>query len=72
MAIQEHSVIHEEPLKHHSLGDNWLLITSSATWNTRNAAIGGVGILLNTHAKLALERSLLDFVSYMSKLCLLR
>ena len=55
IAIQEHRLIHEEPLKHHSLGDNWLLITSSATRNTMNAAIGGVGILLNPHAKLALE-----------------
>ena len=24
IAIQEHRLIHEEPLKHHSLGDNWL------------------------------------------------
>ena len=55
IAIQEHRLIHEEPLKHHSLGDNWLLITSSATRNTTKAAIGGVGILLNPHAKLALE-----------------
>ena len=45
----------KEPLKHHSLGDNWLLITSSATRNTMNAAIGGVELLLNSHAKLALE-----------------
>ena len=36
IAIQEHRLIHEEPLKHHSLGDNWLLITSSATRNTMN------------------------------------
>ena len=55
IAIQEHRLIHDEPLKHHNLGDNWLLITSSATQNTMNAAIGGVEILLNPHAKLALE-----------------
>ena len=55
IAIQEHRLIHEEPLKHHSLGNNWLLITSSATQNTMNASIGGVGILLDPHAKLALE-----------------
>ena len=55
IAIQEHRLIHEEPLKHHSLGDNCLLKTSSATGNSMNAAIGGVGILLNPHAKLALE-----------------
>ena len=30
-------------------------MTSSATRNTMNAAIGGVGILLDPHAKLALE-----------------
>ena len=28
IAIQEHRLTHEEALKHHSLGDNWLLITS--------------------------------------------
>ena len=44
-----------EPLKHHSLGDNWLLITSSATRNTMNAAIGGAGMLLDPHSELALE-----------------
>ena len=56
IAIQEHSrLIHEEPLNHDSLGDNWLLITTSATRNTLNAVIGGVGILLNPHAKMALE-----------------
>ena len=44
-----------EPLKHHSLGDNWLLITSSATRNTINAALGGVGILLDPHGKLTLQ-----------------
>ena len=37
IVIQEHRLIHEEPLKHHSLGDNCLLITSSATRNTMNA-----------------------------------
>ena len=55
ITIQEHRLVHEEPLKHHSLGENWLLITSSATQNTLNAAIGGAGILLNPHANLALE-----------------
>ena len=55
IVIQEHRLIHEEPLKHHSLHDDWLLITSSATQNTINAAIGGVGILLKLHAKLVLE-----------------
>ena len=34
---------------------NWLLITSSATQNTMNPTVGGVEILLNPHAKLALE-----------------
>ena len=52
IAIQKHMLIHEEPLKHHSLGDYWLLITSPSTRNTMNAATGGVGILLNSHAKL--------------------
>ena len=42
-------------MKHLSLDDNWLLITSSATRNTMNAAIGGVGILVNPQLKLALE-----------------
>ena len=55
IGIQKHRLIHMEPLKHHSLGDNWLLITSSATRNTMNAAIGGAGILLDPHSKLALE-----------------
>ena len=55
IAIQEHRLIHEEPLKRHGRGDNWLVITSSATRNTMNATIGGVGILLTLQAKLALE-----------------
>ena len=55
IAIQKHRLIHEEPLKHHSLCDNWLLITSSATQNTTNAAMGGVGILLDPRANLAVE-----------------
>ena len=55
IVIQEHGLIHEEPLKHHSLGDKWLLITCSATRNTMNAGIGDVRILLSPHAKLALE-----------------
>ena len=55
IVIQEHRLIHEKPLKHRSLGDNWLLITSSATRNNMDAAIGGVEILLNPHAKMALE-----------------
>ena len=55
MAIPEHRLIHEEPLKQHSLGDNWLLITGSASRNTTNAAIGGAVILINPYAKLALE-----------------
>ena len=55
IAIQEHRLVHEEPLKHHSLGDNWLLITSSATRNTMHAAIGGVGILLKPHALESIE-----------------
>ena len=42
-------------MKYHSLGDNWLLITSSVTRNAINAAIDGARILLNPHAKLALE-----------------
>ena len=44
IAVQEHRYYHpNETLKHHKL-DQFLLITSSASKNSVNATIGGVGV----------------------------
>ena len=55
MAIQEHRIVHDEPLKYHLLDENWLLITSTATRNSVNASVGGVGLLLSPLFKNSLE-----------------
>ena len=50
ICIQEHRFMHEDlPTKEHTIG-SWKLITCSAWKNKANAAIGGIGILLNTRA----------------------
>ena len=50
ICIQEHRFIHEElATKEHTIG-SWKLITCSAWKNSANAAVGGIGILLNTRA----------------------
>ena len=53
IAIQEHRRIHEEKIKYEEI-NNHVLITSSAVRNSAQAAIGGVGLLLNKKASSAL------------------
>ncbi len=53
ICIQEHRIHHDTtPLMYHDLERKWTLITSSATKNSGNSTIGGVGLLLSP---LALE-----------------
>ena len=49
ICLQEHRNIHDEPLMQETF-DGYTLITSSAWKNKRNAAIGGVGVLLSPRA----------------------
>ena len=53
IAIQEHRRIHEEKIKFEEI-NNHVLVTSSAVRNKAQAAIGGVGLLLNKKAASAL------------------
>lgn len=56
ICIQEHRLYHPDVImKQHFLGENWLLITASSWKNTRNASIGGIGILLSPRAQKALD-----------------
>ena len=55
LGIQEHRIFHEEPVRYETiLGST--LITTSATKNSAGASIGGVGVILNAHAKSAMSR----------------
>ena len=49
MCLQEHRIIHKDEIAKESLNENFLL-TCSATKNSVNAAIGGVGFLLSRRA----------------------
>ena len=49
LGVQEHRIVHEEPVRYEKVLGN-TLITSSATRSTAGAAIGGVGMLLNSRA----------------------
>ena len=54
LGIQEHRRVHEdEPISYHMYMGQYL-VTSSAWRNSQNAAVGGVGMLLNPKAKKAL------------------
>ena len=54
--IQENRHYHpNDTLKHHDLGDNWLLATGSCWKNNINASVGGVGILLSPRAQKTLS-----------------
>ena len=56
ICIQEHRYHHTDlHLKHHDVGNNWTLITSSAWKNSTNASIGGIGMLLSPMAQKALN-----------------
>ena len=50
MGIQEHRVVHQEPIRMEKFGKGTRLITSSAWRNGRNAAQGGVGIMVTKRA----------------------
>ena len=55
ICLQEHRRFHEEvDIKYTDLG-KWTLITSSATKNSVNATIGGVGFLISQRANAALN-----------------
>ena len=61
LCIQEHRHFHDDiDIKYTDIG-KWSLITSSATKNSINATVGGVGILLSPRAKTSL-----NFVSKVS------
>ena len=47
LGIQEHRIVHDESLRYEKILGR-TLITSSATRNSMGAAVGGIGILLNT------------------------
>ena len=49
LGIQEHCIIHDDPVKHENIQGK-TLVTSSAWRNDAGAATGGVGVLLNSHA----------------------
>ena len=54
LGIQEHRKVHEdEPISYQEHQGQYL-ITSSAWRNSKNAAVGGVGLLLDRRAKKAL------------------
>ena len=56
LCIQEHRLYHDDvELKFHYPGENWTLITSSATNNLRNASVGGVGLLISPCASRSLN-----------------
>ena len=54
VGIQEHRRVHTEDVKYEHI-DNHLLVTSSAWRNNAQAAVGGVGLLLNRDAENALS-----------------
>ena len=47
VCIQEHRFLHPEPIKYHQLASDNILVTSSATLNNSNAAVGGVGVAMS-------------------------
>jgi hypothetical protein len=49
LGIQEHRIVHSEPIGYESIQGR-TLITTSATRNTAGAAIGGIGVLLSPKA----------------------
>ena len=56
ICVQKHRFFHDEVLlKHHDIGNDWLLVTSSAVKNIVNATIGEVGILLSPNAQKSLD-----------------
>ena len=50
ICIQEHRYTHTEDIKYHETGNGWSLVTVSAWKNSVNAAVGGVGLLIEPRA----------------------
>ena len=50
IAIQEHRILHDEPIKRTRIGIKCHLITTLAAKNTVQAAVGGVGLVLSAEA----------------------
>ena len=46
ICIQEHRYTHTEDTKYHDTGNGWTLATVSASKNSVNATVGGVGMLI--------------------------
>jgi len=64
ICIQEHCIYHPDiEMKHQMVSKGWLLVTCSAEKNTRNASIGGVGMLISPQAYkylIKIEKSALE------------
>ena len=54
LGLQEHRIVHDEPVKYETVLGN-TLITTSAWRNEAGAATGGVGVLLNNKSKKCLK-----------------
>ena len=63
IALQEHRRVHEEEIKYENI-DGHLLVTSSAWRNSSQAAVGGVGFIMNRRA----EKALCDVTSVTSRI----
>ena len=63
IGLQEHRRVHEEEIKYENI-DGHLLVTSSAWRNSSQAAIGGVGFLMNRKA----EKALCDVTSVTNRI----
>ena len=50
IAVQEHRIVHQDEVLRYSSKSSFQLVTSSATKNSVNAAVGGVGFLLSAKA----------------------
>ena len=70
LGVQEHRVIHQEPIRMEKFAKGTCLITSSGWRNERDAAQGGVGIMVTKRAyeaiyeKQKFEKQKLNFMSY--------
>ena len=50
ICIQEHRYTHTEDIKYHEIDNGWTLATISASKNSVNTTVGGVGILIEPRA----------------------
>ena len=50
ICIQEHRYTHTEDIKYHETGNGWSLVTVSAWKTSVNAAVGGIGLLIEPRA----------------------